>query len=93
MYDLQLSKPQIILYYKYKEFESNAEKKKKRCRNYIFIAYLWQNMIAQIKRASDLTPCPLKFFVRPEVLVKNQNKLMKKKSAIRLHNSSEKKHP
>ena len=28
MYDLQLSKPQILLYYKYKEFGSNAEMKR-----------------------------------------------------------------
>jgi len=52
-----------------------------------------EKIVEKLKRASDLTPCPLKFFVRPEVLVKNQNKLMKKNSAIRLHNSSGIKHP
>jgi len=69
------------LHCKYKEFESNAENKIVD-EEIIFLcvfARLGQNMIAQIKRASDLTPCPLKFFIRPEVLVKKPKQTYEKK--------------
>jgi len=48
----------------------------------------------KFKRASDLTPCPLKFCeVDKSLKLKNLNKFMKKNSAIQLCNSSGRKHP